>query len=231
MLCERYKEVLIDAPASGAPLPAEARAHLNVCPACRALFEREQSLFAAIDTGVRQIANADVPPSLLPVLRVRLAEEAPHHGARGAGWLYLAAATVVLLLALIPLLRQRSPGVETAHQDETPQPTPKQQMAPKQMDSPSPVEDRHAPPNRGPRSTNTARTAANHQPEVIVPLEEREAFARFVSTLSGRSRDFEALARRAPANETPFLKIEPLQIAQLEVQPLEEVQPESKSER
>ena len=75
MLCEHYKEALIEAAASGAEPHGDLRAHLDGCAGCRAAFEQEQALFASIDGGLRVTANADVPASLLPRVRARLHAE------------------------------------------------------------------------------------------------------------------------------------------------------------
>ena len=72
MLCEHYKEALIEAAASGAELHEDLHAHLDGCAACRAAFEQEQTFFASIDAGLRVTANADVPALLLPRARARL---------------------------------------------------------------------------------------------------------------------------------------------------------------
>jgi hypothetical protein len=115
MRCESYQKALVEAAASSDLLPVELRHHTDECSSCRAMFERERSLFASIDLGIRQAANAEVPPSLLPTLRVRLTEEALSAPERApiAGWLcgVLAAA---FLLALLPLLRPRNATVELA---------------------------------------------------------------------------------------------------------------------
>src|SRR5947207_13338388 len=93
MLCEHYKEALIEAAASDAPLPGDLRAHLGDCGACRAAFEEEQALFASIGGGLRVTANAEVPASLLPRVRARLGEtEAGPHRPWVTTWLVLASA-------------------------------------------------------------------------------------------------------------------------------------------
>src|SRR5204863_279867 len=75
MPCQHHKNALIEAAASGSHPQGELRAHLDVCLDCRAAFEREQSLFASINTGLHVTANAEVPASLLPRVRARLDEE------------------------------------------------------------------------------------------------------------------------------------------------------------
>src|SRR5262245_55579496 len=110
MSWERHKNALIEAAASNDALPLDLRAHLDDCATCRAAFEEERRLLAAIDSSLRGAANAPVPPLLLPTVRRHLAQEdAAHANAKrspSANWMYLAA-TAALILALVPLLRQR----------------------------------------------------------------------------------------------------------------------------
>src|SRR5215472_7642799 len=76
MPCERHKDALVEAAASGTVVRGELRAHLDQCASCRAALAEEQSLFTVIDSGLQVTANADVPPSLLPRVRSRLDEVA-----------------------------------------------------------------------------------------------------------------------------------------------------------
>jgi hypothetical protein len=69
MPCEHYKDALMEAAASGAAPQDELRAHLVECSSCRAAFAEEQTLFAAIDSGLHAAANAEITPSFL--LRIR----------------------------------------------------------------------------------------------------------------------------------------------------------------
>ena len=75
MPCENYREALTEAAAADAVPSGELRSHLDACASCRVAFTEEQQLFAAIDTGVRASANAEVPASLLPRVRVQLNEQ------------------------------------------------------------------------------------------------------------------------------------------------------------
>ena len=60
MLCERYKEALIEA-AAGAALLEDAERHAADCGACRAEFHEQQTLLTAIDAGLITRSNAAVP--------------------------------------------------------------------------------------------------------------------------------------------------------------------------
>src|SRR5260370_12877183 len=81
MLCDKYKEALIEAAASGAALPISLREHVDACGRCRATLATEQTLFAAIDAGLHRSANAKVRDCFLPKANANIAAETlpPRH--------------------------------------------------------------------------------------------------------------------------------------------------------
>ena len=75
--------------------------------------------------------------------------------------------------------------------------------------------------SRTPRHSTFLRTVASSQPEVLVPPDEREAFFSFVSTVQQHSDVAAALLAPSPKKQDGLVSVEPLQIAHLEVKPLE----------
>jgi hypothetical protein len=103
MPCEHYKDALIETAASGSAPSGELRAHLVECDSCRAAFDEEQSLFAAMDSSLHAAANNEVPPSLLPRVRAGLDEVAVANPRWSSSWFALtgaAMAAVVLFFAI-----------------------------------------------------------------------------------------------------------------------------------
>ena len=218
MPCQHHKNALIEAAASGSHPQGELRAHLDVCLDCRAAFEREQSLFASINTGLHVTANAEVPASLLPRVRARLNEEiAPQR--RWIQPMTFAAASVALafVIFLFAWPHDASPDRQAKQTPQLPV-------------SETPVtDDRH--PNSGSGSqivsfnrtrvhSTLLRPVASSQPEVLVPPDEREAFSRFVAVLDERREVALALVTPAPLTEDESPSLEPLQINGLEIKPL-----------
>jgi hypothetical protein len=74
------------------------------------------------------------------------------------------------------------------------------------------------------RNSTSQSPASSSQLEVIVPPDEREAFARFVSRQQERSDVVIAVVATAPDNQDRPLSVEPLLIAKLEVKPLEQLE-------
>lgn len=70
MSCERYRDKIVEALASGeAAQGVEVATHLSTCDACREFLEEQMHLFSAVDSGLRKMANESVPASLLPAVR------------------------------------------------------------------------------------------------------------------------------------------------------------------
>jgi hypothetical protein len=222
MPCEHYKDALIEAAANGFQPQGALRVHLDACAACRAAFEQEQSLFASIDAGLHVTANADVPTSLLPRVRARLAEEA----APKFRWLYAwsaLAASVVLVVALL-LIRSGRHNAE-------PQFTASRQLP----DSSSPSEIVPASGENPARPSVTRTIAKSHhraisqrpatnaeQPQVLVPVGQEKVIALLIQDLRNGEGVGEALLAYAREQKLQDLEISPLEVSPLEVKPLSE---------
>ena len=77
MFCESYRQPLIDVAASGGDLPHALAMHLAKCVGCAEAFRAEKSLLALIDSESRRNANAVLPPSLIPSVRLRVETNDP----------------------------------------------------------------------------------------------------------------------------------------------------------
>jgi hypothetical protein len=224
MPCEKYQAALIDLAARDAQPSGEIREHLAACAFCRAFLEQEQLLVASIDSGLRSVANAAVPAQFLQRFEARLAQEAPAKRSWNANWMYLAAAAALILL-MLPILRTRSARQPVA--SSNPQPPVATQPAPETNLLPAPLQTARAlPQEHRPRKQMPAQQSpSTPQPEVLVPPEEREAFARFLSDLNGQQDLAVALVKPVVAqHEQPTEPVQTpeIQIAALAVQPLED---------
>ncbi len=223
MPCEPYQNALIETAASGSELQGELRAHLAVCAACRTAFAREQSLFSSIDQRMRAAVNADVPPSLLPRVRARLADEA----APRRMWtqpLIFAAASVALALAIFLVVRPHHTRLDNQAK-QTPQipvrETPATNSSHQNSDPATQVVSSGVKNPKPPGYSTLLPPVASSQPEVLVPPDEREAFSRFVLTVQQHGDVAAALLVPSPKKQDALVTVEPLQIAHLEVKPLE----------
>src|SRR5258706_6535456 len=106
MLCEKYKEALVEAAASGAALPNALREHVQACEHCAAMLAGERALFAAVDAGLHKAANAKVHCSFLHNVKANLATEPVPTGNPIPAWsLVCATGALALAVAFLSLPR------------------------------------------------------------------------------------------------------------------------------
>lgn len=221
MFCEAYKKPLSDAAASGETLSHSMQQHLASCGSCHAAFAEEQSLVAAIDSGLRAVTNSEVPATLIPRVRVAMNNE-PAKQPGFQKWILVGTVVCCALVVAITLqLRHRDPPVPvrivTAQTPTVPSPRREnlQPFVPSAAhENPRRAsEAKTAQPGPGDRATSIAA-------EVLVPDEERDAFAKFLTrerTQPAKSTAAVLLAPEAPKNLNP---LPPVEIASLRVLPL-----------
>lgn len=227
MPCEHYKDALIDAVASGAAPSGELRAHLSECASCRAAFDEEQSLFAAMESGLYAKANAEVPATLLPHVRARLDQAAlPTRSGFSSWYAFTVAAAMVLILL-------GSRAVWHGSIPEGPSPTVVSSSAPAPSISqapPSSVFPRLAAgESSSPIWRKAHRTGAagslpvlrndNPSAEVIVPKDQERMLSSYAEQWHARKRP-----PLVPVNPddtaVALLEVAPIQIDELDVKPL-----------
>jgi anti-sigma factor RsiW len=119
MQCDQYKEALMEAAASGAAPLEPVRRHVEACAHCRALLAEQHALFTAVDLGVRRSANAEIPNSFLPSVRIRLAEERKPKRSWSLAWAALAA-SAALIIGAVMVTRGWHPGTTLTVQQTNP---------------------------------------------------------------------------------------------------------------
>src|SRR5205809_6924925 len=77
------------------------------------------------------------------------------------------------------------------------------------------------------RDSTSSPSAASSNPEVLVPPDEREAFARLVGVLNERSDLGASLLAKVPEKEDGLAAVDPLQIPDIEIKPLEGTETET----
>jgi hypothetical protein len=224
--CEDYRVSLMDAAAADSATSHELSSHLVACASCRTAFAEEKQLFAAIDTGLRANANAEVPTSFLPRVRARL-EDAPEAERRWTPFLIFAAASAAIALTLFIASRPRQAidNNEASQKLSAPsRETPETPVRREATGKPFIVASDGSRHTLRRRIATQGSSGASTRLEVIVPPDEREAFVRFVSTRQERSDVAIAVVAPAAGHEDASISVEPLMIAKLEVTPLEQLE-------
>lgn len=224
MACERNKKGLMAAALGGVPANrrAELDAHLRECADCRAEFERQRELLAAIDRGVAASVAAEPSPDLAARIRERL-REAPA-ASWFSGWIPAAVGTLAVFVFVAIWMARRPPVVPgnpapvISEAPPTVQPAPRPQSP---AETSSPTKTFAAVARPAPQQhREIAREAAAHDsmPEVLVPRGQEAALMRLYTLLQ---RDHGLAASLAADEQSqsivpPELKIDPLVVAPLE---------------
>jgi hypothetical protein len=221
MFCDAYNKPLTEAVAAGRELTPALQKHLSECESCRSAFAEEQSLFATIDVSLRAAANAEVPATLIPRVHVALNNESAQ--SHSHAWIFASAAATAILVAAIV--------ISFAHRDL---PSPRENVANQTSTLPSirlpQSQQPNAIPDSTPRQTGKAKVVRSVSvqietlpvQEVLVPDEERAAFARFLE--SGQSEQTLATASATiplvPEAPKVLLPLQPVEVASLKISSL-----------
>ena len=222
MFCESYRKALSEAAASGERLPRELQLHLAGCGACDSAFTEEQRLFASIDSAMSAAVNVEVPASLLPRVRQRVAavpERAPWREFLPV----FASALVVACVFAVSFSHRRNP---------VPGPSKTPNVAVARVGSSSAEHAVVEPPviAKSPVRSQSVklRTGAIRERrlpsvEVLVSSDERNGFERYVSGLRDRTPFlFAGVAAKGDTEfKIPPLEINEIDVVQLAIEPLE----------
>src|SRR5712672_486859 len=214
MLCEKYKEALVEAAASGAVLPNALREHVRACEHCAAMLTGERALFAAVDAELHKAANAKVRSSFVPNVQATLATETVPTRNPIPAW-GLVCATGVLALAVAFLSLPRG-----AHDKANAEAITVQRKVPAVAGG---VGLSLAPEHKTrfsaravkPQEQQDVAGAASDEAEVLVQPEEDEYLRRFYATERNPGGDVRAIV--ADQHE---IMAKPQVIAQIEVKDL-----------
>jgi hypothetical protein len=219
MLCDKYKEALIEAVASGAALPSGLREHVEVCASCSARLTAERTLFAAIDGGLHKAANAKVRSSFLLNVKANLASETVPTGNPMLGWAFVCAAGALALAAAFLVVPR---GAHDKARTEA-------VIVPNKV--PAGVAELSLVPERKTRHSVSAFTAAgqrdgagttSHEPEVLIQPEEEESLKRLYAAMHNPERYARAVVTDDHEVTPKLLVIEQIEVGDLKIDNLEE---------
>jgi hypothetical protein len=221
MLCDKYKEALIEAVASGAALPILLREHVDTCACCRAMLASEQTLFAAVDAGLHRAANTEVRSCFLPKVRAYLATETvPARNPIPRRAFVCATGAFALAAAFFSLPRGSHDDART-EAITVPSKVPAGAGGVGLSFAPERKTLYSARASKAPDQQNVSHTTS-HEPEVLIQPEEEEFLKRFYAEARNPAGD----VRRVVADEheiaTKPLVIEQIEVKDLEIENLDE---------
>jgi hypothetical protein len=221
MSCEGYRDRLIDGLASGeSSLDGDVTGHLRACAECKRFYEAQVHLFGAIDSGVQTMVNEAVPVSLLPRVRRLVAEAGVPRQAWGFAWGFAAVGIAAMVVIGVGLLRrnpENAGGVTARVPAFTQGVREAARVAPVQSQVTAAAPKFHTIKVKNVIVPNDGEA----RPEVLVLVEERAAFVRFVTDLPKERDVAVALTRPATDRNDEAVEIALLQIDELDVKPLE----------
>ena len=229
MSCEKYQDALTDLAAKGAEPAGDVRAHLDSCVACSSYMEQERFLLKSIDSGICSDVNAALPAAVVQRLQARLAQESAFERRVLGRWIF-AGAGAVFVAAALALLIARPVGRFRSHAKL--EPTFAASVKPSEPAEASSISAAVTNPRaliaiakttrqNSPEALPAISSRNLHEPEVLVPSDEREALARFVNGLHGQPEIAEAFLAHAPRQSEPSFPLPLIQIAHLEIPALE----------
>jgi hypothetical protein len=219
MLCDKYKNALIEVAVAGGRMAKPLQEHVNLCAHCRETFADQKAVLSAIDIELNHVANAEVPRSLRSKLMANLrVEKAPGYS-RSPGWaLVSAAVTLVLTVTLLglPHGRERQTAAESTGTGKA---------APNVVGALG-----YAPTlgrNTGHRSDASKahlqrKVSTNVRLEVLVPREEEETVRRYCATLRNRPNATDVVLASERDRQPRPLVIEQIEFHELRIDNLEE---------
>jgi len=214
MLCDKYKEALIEAAASGAALPGGLREHVEVCAICGARLACERNLFAAVDAGLHRAANSKVRSSFLPNVKANVATETiPTRNPIPGRAFVCATAALALAVAFLSAPRGAHDKARTEAIIE-PGKVPAAAGVAELSLVPERRTRRSASASRAGEQQNVAGTTSD-EPEVLFQPEEEEFLKRWYAAV----HDSERYAKAVVTDDHPVTP-KPLVIEQIEVKDL-----------
>lgn len=230
--CEDYRAALTDAAAEAVEPSLELRSHLDACASCRTAFAEETQLFAAIDSGVRNAASAEVPASLLPRVRAQLNERSVPR----RSWVPASAtmAAAVLVVAVVVFVRglghdavPTNPPVNSLAHNVSPAEIRQTPVAPFVETMRPPTKGKLLHPAKTPPVAEVAQVEAVR---VLVPAGQKQAMdALLAGVRQGRVKADVLLAENS-GKTLEDLQLSPLDISPIEVKPLADASAESPSQ-
>lgn len=227
MLCEKYKDALIEAGVRGPELAPVVRAHIEACANCAAELAEHRSLVVSIDANLHRQMNASVPAAMLQRLEARLVREPQSLPPRSLKlrWLYTAAAfaTAAALISIaMPKLHTHKPNPQTVTLSQA---EPSQTARSTTADGPQaiPVPLKPAAQLAPRRIKLHSQGAAPLQPEILVPPDEQIALTEYVARRKARREFVVALATAVHQSFEPSFKgleIPDINTAEIVIKPI-----------
>jgi len=222
MFCASYRKALSEAVLLGGRVHGEIESHLATCAGCREAFSEEHTLLQRIDGGLSSLAVSDVPASLVPGVRARIAGGTVSRSVWRPVLVYATAVFAISVAAISFSMRSKVPPLKfdsaiagASSAVESPTASPQVESVPYERSS----QDRLVVTRK--QTSPGARAARNNEPEVLISADDRLGLQRYVASLRTVARRNAATLEDGTGPEIKPLEIAELDLKQLSIEPLE----------
>ena len=226
MLCDKYKDALIEA-AAGAAVPISLREHVGACARCRAALDAQRTIFTTVDAGLRSRTNVGVPANFDHRVRAALEVQASAQGRRYSSVFAFASMAAAAAVAVAILLthnvnqsRKEKPSraVEQAELSVSHSSSARTTSKGIQQSSRRSLRSRGSALNV-PRRLNGA-APGNDGVEVLVPEGQEELLAKYMEGIAARRPRVAISASLQHEQDMKPVEVSPVEISALVVKPL-----------
>jgi len=216
MSCEKYRKTIAEALALGEELAPSVRSHVDGCAGCRTVFAQEQALLTAIDNGIRDAVDCEVPGSFHAVVRARIREESMPKPNWVPTWAAVAV-SAALILGIMMVRNARHSGAmpNTQQPIQVGRTSPQPNIGPLPDTSPKLPTGPRIIRRRSSRSDQSQGSVFVAEVRPLIPAGQRQAVDQLISGLQRGELKGEILLREGWGGQ-----IEDLQISPIEVPPL-----------
>ncbi len=223
MFCESYRKALSEAVLLGGRVHGESESHLATCAGCREAFSEAQTLLQRIDGGLSSLVVSDVPASLVPGVRARIAGGAVSRTVWRPVLLYATAVLAISVAAISFSVRNKVPPLKFDASIAGASSAVGSPAASPQVESVRPYERSSQGRLVMTRKqiSPEARAARNNESEVLICADDRLGLQRYVASLRTVARRNAATLEDGSGPEIKPLEIAELDLKRLSIEPLE----------
>jgi hypothetical protein len=227
MVCDKYKEAMIEIAASGAALPVAVQEHVDACAHCGAMLAVQQALFTSIDAGLHCRANIRVPSNfehrVRAALQIQVTRGPRSYSSILAFGLMAATAALALAIFLTHNASNSGRGIPPSSRAQTELSVSHPRAASgdsKKLEAPSreALHSRSSALNVADR--RNVQALGNNGVEVLVPPGQEELLVKYMEGVAARKTRATFSASLQHEADMKPMEVRSIEISELVVKPL-----------
>ncbi len=226
MLCEKYKDALIEA-AAGAAVPGSLREHLDTCAGCRARLDAQETVFAMVDAGLRSRTNVGVPANFDHRVRAALEVHVSPKGRRHSSVVAFGSMAAAAAVALATILthnpdhgRKEMPPSAGAQTEVSASHSTAARSNNKELEPPSRQSLYLRSSVSNVRQRLNGAALGSNRVEVLVPEGQQELLVKYMEGIAARKARITISVSLQHVPDMKPIEVLPVEISELVVKPL-----------